>query len=211
MTSSRRAGRRWLVRRRGSAGPLRLYRNASTRNPRSPVALVMGPWVHGAWHGDESDHLGPVQFVSRPRSFLKTQSKRRSLKNGSKTARTASARGLDVRNRRQPLASIRRLAAGGRASPDSLSALGGTLAFDPPPEPAAFDQYVSDPAAPVPFTSFITLGMAQEYMVDDQRFAARRPDVLVYQTPPLDSDLPSPDPSACASTPPPPARTPTGS
>ena len=66
---------------------------------------------------------------------------------------------------------------------------GGALAFDPPPEPVGFDQYFSDPAKPVPFTSFITLGMAQEYMVDDQRFAARRPDVLVYQTPPLDAAL----------------------
>ena len=47
---------------------------------------------------------------------------------------------------------------------------------------AAFDEYVSDPAKPVPFTERITPPMAIEYMTDDQRFAARRPDVLVYQT-----------------------------
>jgi uncharacterized protein len=48
---------------------------------------------------------------------------------------------------------------------------------------------VSDPARPVPFTEKITPSMAIEYMTDDQRFAARRPDVLVYQTPALKEDL----------------------
>jgi putative CocE/NonD family hydrolase len=33
------------------------------------------------------------------------------------------------------------------------------------------------------------VGMTREYMTDDQRFASRRPDVLTYQTPPLDEDL----------------------
>ena len=31
--------------------------------------------------------------------------------------------------------------------------------------------------------------MTIEYMVEDQRFAARRPDVLVYQLPPQEEDL----------------------
>jgi putative CocE/NonD family hydrolase len=53
----------------------------------------------------------------------------------------------------------------------------------------AFDAFVSDPAHPVPFTSAIALGMTSEYMTDDQRFAARRPDVLVYQTEPLREPL----------------------
>jgi hypothetical protein len=41
----------------------------------------------------------------------------------------------------------------------------------------------------VPFIEETNVGMTIEYMVDDQRFAARRPDVLVYQTEPLDEDL----------------------
>ena len=47
---------------------------------------------------------------------------------------------------------------------------------------AAFDEYVSDPAKPVPFIDKTCIGMTREYMIADQRFAARRPDVLVYQT-----------------------------
>jgi putative CocE/NonD family hydrolase len=48
---------------------------------------------------------------------------------------------------------------------------------------------VSDPAKPVPYTEAITTGMTREYMVEDQRFAARRPDVLVYELPVLEQDL----------------------
>jgi uncharacterized protein len=46
---------------------------------------------------------------------------------------------------------------------------------------------VSDPAKPVPYTDEITQWYDPAFMVGDQRFAARRPDVLVYQTVPLDS------------------------
>ena len=65
----------------------------------------------------------------------------------------------------------------------------GALSFEPPAETQeAFDEYVSDPAHPVPFVGYTTQNVPQEYMVSDQRFAAKRPDVLVYQTTPLDED-----------------------
>ena len=41
---------------------------------------------------------------------------------------------------------------------------------------------MSDPAKPVPYTEVINKGMTREYMTDDQRFAGKRQDVLVYQT-----------------------------
>jgi putative CocE/NonD family hydrolase len=48
---------------------------------------------------------------------------------------------------------------------------------------------VSDPARPVPFQNRIATSMTPEYMVEDQRFAARRTDVLVYQTDVLAEDI----------------------
>ena len=66
----------------------------------------------------------------------------------------------------------------------------GGLSFDPPAEPAAaFDEYVSDPAHPVPYVNYVSVSVPQEYMVSDQRFAASRTDVLVYETPVLDEDV----------------------
>jgi hypothetical protein len=59
----------------------------------------------------------------------------------------------------------------------------GGLSFDPPTAATgALDTWVSDPWNPVPYTQDITIGMTREYMTDDQRFAARRPDVMTYQT-----------------------------
>ena len=72
----------------------------------------------------------------------------------------------------------------------------GALGFAAPRKEApAFDAYVSDPAKPVPYRALPTLdsGDAEatwgEWLVDDQRQAAARPDVLVYSTPPLTAPL----------------------
>ena len=43
-----------------------------------------------------------------------------------------------------------------------------------------FSDYISDPNKPVPFSASINTGWTRPYMVEDQRFAARRPDVLVF-------------------------------
>jgi len=52
-----------------------------------------------------------------------------------------------------------------------------------------FDEYLSDPNRPVPYVGAITLAVRNDYMTDDQRFAATRPDVLVYKTEVLDHDV----------------------
>jgi uncharacterized protein len=63
------------------------------------------------------------------------------------------------------------------------------LSFSPPENDNGYNEFVSDPAHPVPFTARISTGMPREYMLEDQRFAATRPDVLVFQTPPLTEDV----------------------
>jgi putative CocE/NonD family hydrolase len=66
---------------------------------------------------------------------------------------------------------------------------GGKLSFEPPAEKEGSDEYISDPAHPVPFVGYTTDDVPQRYMVDDQRFASSRTDVLVYQTDPLTEDV----------------------
>ena len=66
---------------------------------------------------------------------------------------------------------------------------GGKLSFDPPDETRGLDEYLSDPNHPVPFVGYTTDTVPQRYMVDDQRFASYRPDVLVYETDPLKEDV----------------------
>src|SRR5262249_158259 len=68
----------------------------------------------------------------------------------------------------------------------------GRLSFEPSTDSSdsAFDEYVSDPAHPVEYIDQIEFRMTGDYMIQDQRVASRRPDVLVYEGPVLEKDLP---------------------
>jgi len=70
-------------------------------------------------------------------------------------------------------------------------AAGGRLSLDRMAGPGVrgFDEYLSDPAKPVPYTQQITARYNRDYFVEDQRFAASRPDVLVYSTEALAEDV----------------------
>jgi len=68
------------------------------------------------------------------------------------------------------------------------------LAFSAPPRAAAgFDEYVSDPAKPVPNAPrpvhFADAAAWQRWLLEDQRFVADRPDVLTYVSAPLATPL----------------------
>ena len=66
----------------------------------------------------------------------------------------------------------------------------GGLSWTAPTEVASKDSYVSDPAHPVPYVGYVSeADPPQRYMDDDQRFAATRPDVMVYETEPLTEDV----------------------
>jgi putative CocE/NonD family hydrolase len=67
---------------------------------------------------------------------------------------------------------------------------GGAAGFDPPPAKAdEFDEFVSDPAKPVPYlprpVRFDDHDAWQRWLVTDQRSVADRTDVLTYATAPL--------------------------
>ena len=66
---------------------------------------------------------------------------------------------------------------------------GGKLATSAPVATDGDDAWVSDPKKPVPYRGRSGDSIDAEYMTDDQRFAARRPDVLVYESAPLTDDV----------------------
>ncbi|HEX2628117.1 MAG TPA: CocE/NonD family hydrolase, partial [Chitinophagaceae bacterium] len=65
----------------------------------------------------------------------------------------------------------------------------GKLSTNKPTGSNKSTSYVSDPAKPVPYTNGVFRGRNNEYMVEDQRFAANRPDVLVFESDSLTEDL----------------------
>ncbi len=66
----------------------------------------------------------------------------------------------------------------------------GKLSFNPPSEHEnSYDEFVSDPAKPVPYVEHPPTELAPEYMYADQRFATGRADVLTYRTDPVDENV----------------------
>ena len=171
-------------------GPLSFWRAASSRNPRRPQTLVMGPWTHGAWAGGDGDRLGKVRFDVKTGPWFRQQIQfpffEHHLKGTADPQLPAAV--LFNTGRNEWLRFTKWPPAEAAAQALYLRA-GQRLTFGPAAEAEGFDEYVSDPAKPVPFTSFVTQGMDPLYMVDDQRFAASRPDVLVYETAPLEQEV----------------------
>ena len=64
----------------------------------------------------------------------------------------------------------------------------GGLSFDAPTGTDDFDEYVSDPAKPVPHTSQVVINRDDRYLIQDQRFASSRTDVLVFESEVLPED-----------------------
>jgi len=172
-------------------GPLETYRWTERLNPGITNTLVMGPWAHGAWGGSDGNRLGDVDFRVKTGVFYREKIElpffRHHLKGDTNFISTEAhlfETGTDYWRRFDswPPAD---------ATPKTLYFKpGGNLSFDPPTEgQQAFDEYVSDPAKPVPFTLEVTTDYPRSYPVHDQRFAAARPDVLVYETGFLEEDV----------------------
>ena len=179
------------------SGPLKLFRATEATGPQSPVTLVMGPWRHGGWERTKGDMLGNLNFASDPSAFFSEHIELpffvynlKGKGDGLKKAPDNSIPKAWVfetgKNQWQRFDEWPPK----NASQKTLYLHeGGKLGFEPDSHGDGFDEYVSDPAHPVPVIPYIGEGMPGDYMTEDQRFASRRPDVLVYQTEPLNHDV----------------------
>lgn len=165
---------------------------------RANNVLVMGPWIHGGWNFTSGAALGPVTFGSNTAEFYREKIElpffNFHLKGKGDWKPPRALIFESGTNRWREYASW---------PPKETKPLslyfhpGGRLDSSPPraeadsqsKSTALFDEYVSEPARPVPYGETIETRMTTEFMSADQRFAARRPDVLVYKTDALDKDM----------------------
>ncbi|MET0519430.1 MAG: CocE/NonD family hydrolase [Burkholderiaceae bacterium] len=176
------------------AGSLATYRAIEAQNPGISNALVMGPWTHGGWLRNIGKGLGQVDFASRTSEYFQKRILLPFFEQHLRGAGAADAK-LPEAYVFETGSNVWRQYASWPPAQARRRTLylqpGGKLGWQPPGAAPgeAFDQYLSDPNKPVPFVAYAALGMPQEYMVSDQRFAATRPDVLVYQSELLEQDL----------------------
>jgi putative CocE/NonD family hydrolase len=172
-------------------GALKVYESIERQSPGATNTVVMGPWFHGGWAVSDGESLGRVQFGSKTSVFYREQIEFpffcRHLKDKEDPKLPEAYMFETGANRWRkfdvwPPATV--------AKKSLYFHAGGKLSFEAPKEAsAAYDEYVSNPAKPVPYIGGQAAGMTREHMVDDQRFAASRPDVLAYRTEPLEEDV----------------------
>jgi len=172
-------------------GPLHTYAALGQQSPGTANILVEGPWSHGQWNYGPADSLGDVAFNQKTGEFFREHIEFAFFQHYLKDKGEEKLPGAYVfetgRNAWHKLDSW--------PPKDAVKKTlyfqsGGKLAYErPSASDGEFDEYISDPAKPVPHISWTSTQMTYEYMTGDQRFASSRTDVLVYQTEPLEEDL----------------------
>ncbi len=170
-------------------GPTSIYYTLEKLHPKNRSILAMGPWLHGGWNSMAGDQLGNIRFGSpTSRHFQtdvqfpffqchlkdvceKTLSEATVFETGSNAWRTYDTWPPKTGEPRK-----------------LYFHANGKLSFEAP-RGVGVDEYVNDPARPVPFSAETRTTQGHLWMIEDQRFAAMRPDVLVYESEPLTEDL----------------------
>jgi hypothetical protein len=171
-------------------GAWNLYK-AIEAKAKNDNKLVMGPWSHGGWARYSGEYLGNVRFGGKNSEwyqknieipffnyYLKGEGNIDKIHEANIFFSGANKwEGLD----QWPPENV--------VNKSIYLHATGKLTWQQPTEINSSTKYISDPAKPVPYTEDIHFGRTKEYMTDDQRFASRRTDVLVFQTDVLDKDL----------------------
>lgn len=177
-------------------GPLATYRALEGADTANRSFLVMGPWNHGGWRRparkmtvvDSGTALGYLRDVEAPwfRQYLTDKGAMRQVNALLYDAGVQKWRSFDS----WPATAM--------TTPRSLYLHGdGTVSFDPPRAgERAFDQYVSDPAHPIPYRprpieqTYDRRGSNwRTWEVADQRFVSDRPDLASWKSAPLAADV----------------------
>lgn len=183
-------------------GALETHQRLEAASPNANNFLVMGPWIHGGWNGGQADgaSLGDISFGTQTAVFFREKIELPFFEYHLK-GKGLKGNGLKGNGTFQPPKAwifetgTNKWCEYAIWPPQNTEPLAlhfharGRLAAEPSVAETGFDEFVSDPARPVPYIDKVGSGMQTEYMCADQRFAARRPDVLVYETDVLQQDV----------------------
>ena len=171
-------------------GTFKTYQSIEDKSKKNNSILVAGPWYHGGWVRSDGSFLGDIQFDKKTSITYQEQFEQPFFKyylkdEGSFTPSEATifVSGTNEWKHFE------------QWPPKNVETKKlyfhpqGKLAFDKVQRTDSWDEYVTDPNKPVPHQGGLIQNRTREYMVDDQRFAASRPDVMVYQTDPLTEDI----------------------
>ncbi len=173
-------------------GTFALYKEIRKQSPSTELYLVEGPWFHGAWTRRMGEFWGPMYFgeegteeyyfknIEYPFFAWYLEDKGSKPQEGALIFDSGSRKMVRY-SKGWPEVEVK------DCTPFYLND-NGTVSTQKPMRESVVN-YTSDPAHPVPYRSVMEKGIDKIYMIDDQRFAAQRPDVLCFQTEPLEKDI----------------------
>jgi hypothetical protein len=171
-------------------GAWNAYKAAEKQSPKTNNRIVMGPWYHGQWTRDGS-FLGNVRYGVNTSKFYQDSLevpffKHYLLDGAAPDLAEATIFFTGENNWKKfdvwPPANVENV-------PFYLGDNGTITLNNKGNAGKPFDEYISDPKKPVPYTQDIHFRRTREYMTDDQRFASRRTDVLTFETDVLAMDV----------------------
>ena len=180
-------------------GPMTIHARQAPGDTDHRNYLVVGPWDHSGWRRGEGTSYGPYALGSATSSWFRAEVElpwfRYWLKGIGELDQPAALVFQSGSDTWQRLSSWPPQQ--GVTARKLYLRAGGTLSFSPPAaDEADSDQFVSDPADPVPYRDRAELQplISEEstwatWIADDQAPFARRKDVLYWQTEPLDHDV----------------------
>ncbi len=171
-------------------GAWRTYEAFEKQNkPTVQNRIVMGPWCHGCWARGTGAQLGNVAFGSNTSHYYQKDIEFPFFEyylKGQGNMELAEATIFETGSNRWTTYPVWPPK---NAQPRTFYFQSDGGISNNVPTGTAYQEYVSDPSKPVPYTEDIHLRRTREYMTDDQRFASRRPDVLTFQTPSLSDPI----------------------
>ena len=172
-------------------GAWNLYKAIEKQNPGIDNKIVMGPWSHGQWAGRDGSYLGNIRFGTNTAFWFQNNVEipffNYHLKGKGDNPQLPEATIYFSGDNQWK--KLEQWPPSNSQPRDIYFGENGMLSWNKPAKSNSFSEYVSDPSKPVPYTEDVHFGRTREYMTDDQRFASRRPDVLVFQTDVLQEDL----------------------
>lgn len=172
-------------------GPLKTFAGIEKNKPTAPNYLVMGPWTHGSWTRGNNDALGNIRFYSETGPYYREHIELAFFNHYLKgTAQPDMAKATIFETGSNQWKKYSAWPPKEAEQKKLYFHANGKLSFEAPVTGEhTYDEYLSDPDKPVPYTKEIRIDRGSDFMYEDQRFAATRPDVLVYQTDVLEKDL----------------------
>lgn len=173
-------------------GPMSIYQTIERNTPDNRSIIVVGPWRHGGWSSGAGDALFDLEFGSKTAEFFRKEVEFPFLMSHLKgDAAHKLPEALVFETGANKWRSLEQWPPQSTTPGRLYLHAEGGLSFAPPAgdSASACNSYTSDPAKPVPWSASIQTQQGHQWMIEDQRFAARRPDVLVYQSDVLAEDL----------------------